>query len=109
MAFTAAIALFFSAVQVRFRDIGLAMPLLLQVWMFTTPVVYSLQSVPARFRRLYLLDPLAALIDSFRSVVIAGKPPDVAALTGSAVTALLCFVLGYVYFKASEATMADII
>jgi len=108
-AFVAAIALFFSAVQVRFRDIGLAMPLLLQVWMFTTPVVYSLQAVPARFRALYLLDPVAGLIESFRSVVIAGKVPEFRVLTYSAIVTLLCFVLGYVYFKASEATMADII
>ncbi len=55
--FAAAIALFFSALQVRFRDVGLALPFVLQVWMFTVPVVYSLQSVPVRFQQLYLLDP----------------------------------------------------
>lgn len=107
--FVAAIALFFSAVQVRFRDIGLAMPLLLQVWMFTAPVVYSVQAVPARFRTLYLLDPVAGLIESFRSVVIGGKPLDLGVLAYSALITVLCFVLGYVYFKTSEATMADII
>jgi lipopolysaccharide transport system permease protein len=109
MAFAAAVALFFSAFQVRFRDIGLAMPVLLQVWMFTTPVVYSLQSVPARFRRLYLLDPVAGLIESFRSVVVYRTHPDFTVLTYSAVITLGCFVVGYVYFKAAEATMADIL
>lgn len=85
------------------------MPLLLQVWMFTTPVVYSLQSVPARFRTLYLLDPVAGLIESFRSVVVGGPRPDLAVLAYSGGIALACFVLGYMYFKSCEATMADII
>jgi len=59
LAFAAAIALFFSH-TVRFRISDSPVPLLLPVWMFTTiPVVYSLQSVPVRFRRLYLLDPIA--------------------------------------------------
>jgi lipopolysaccharide transport system permease protein len=108
-AFVAAIALFLSALQVRFRDIGLAVPLLLQVWMFTTPVVYSLQSVPARFRTLYLLDPVAGMIDGFRSVVISGKPPDFVVLTYAGISSVACFVAGYMAFKSSEATMADVI
>jgi lipopolysaccharide transport system permease protein len=109
MVFAAAIALLFSSMQVRFRDVGLALPLLLQVWMFTTPVVYSVNSVPARFRTLYLLDPLAGLIESFRSVVIAGSRPDFAVLTYSGLISMACFVLGYICFKSSEATMADVI
>jgi lipopolysaccharide transport system permease protein len=108
-AFAAAIALFFSAVQVRFRDVGLALPLLLQVWMFSIPVVYSLQSVPVRFRKLYLLDPIASLIENFRTVVLRGGRPDAASLALSAAIAFACLVVAYAYFKASEATMADII
>ena len=107
--FAAAIALFFSAVQVRFRDVGLAMPFVLQVWMFTVPVVYSLQSVPVRFRRLYLLDPAAGLIDNFRIVVLGGAAPNAASLLTSAAITILCLGFAYAYFKSSEATMADVI
>jgi lipopolysaccharide transport system permease protein len=107
--FAAAIALFFSAIQVRFRDVGLAMPFVLQVWMFTVPVVYSLQSVPVRFRRLYLLDPAAGLIDNFRLVVLGGTAPNAASLLTSAAITILCLGLAYAYFKSSEATMADVI
>jgi lipopolysaccharide transport system permease protein len=107
--FAASIALVFSAIQVRYRDIGLAMPILLQVWMFTLPVVYSLQSVPVRFRRLYLLDPIAGLIESFRMVVIHGVAPDFATLLTSGAITVVCLALAYAYFKSSEATMADII
>jgi lipopolysaccharide transport system permease protein len=45
-----AVSLCLSAIQVRMRDIGVAMPLLLQLWMFASPVIYALSSVPARFR-----------------------------------------------------------
>jgi lipopolysaccharide transport system permease protein len=107
--FAAAIALFFSAVHVRFRDVGLAMPFVLQIWMFATPVVYSLQSVPVRFRRWYLLDPVAGLIDNFRKVVIFGKAPDGASLVLSAGMTIVALALAYAYFKSSEATMADVI
>jgi lipopolysaccharide transport system permease protein len=107
--FAAAIALFFSAIQVRFRDVGLAMPLLLQVWMFTIPVVYPMESVPVRFRKLYLLDPIAGLIENFRTVVLRGAKPDPASLAISAAMAFACLVVAYAYFKSAEATMADVI
>jgi lipopolysaccharide transport system permease protein len=108
-AFAASVALFFSAIQVRLRDVGLALPLLLQVWMFTIPVVYSLQSVPLRFRKLYLLDPIAGLIENFRTVVLRGITPDATSLAMSAGIAFACLLLAYGYFKSSEATMADVV
>jgi lipopolysaccharide transport system permease protein len=107
--FAAAIALLFSAIHVRFRDIGLALPLVLQVWMFTIPVVYSLQSVPVRFRKFYLLDPIAGLIENFRTVLLQGRRPDPSSLALSATIAFACLAIAYAYFKSSEATMADII
>jgi lipopolysaccharide transport system permease protein len=107
--FAAAIALMFSAIHVRFRDIGLALPLTLQVWMFTIPVVYSLQSVPVRFRKLYLLDPIAGLIENFRTVLLRGARPDGTSLALSAAIAFACLVIAYAYFKSSESTMADVI
>ncbi len=105
--FAAAIALFFSAVQVRIRDVGLAMPFLLQIWMFTVPVVYSLQSVPARFRSLYLLDPIAGLIDSFRRLIVYGTIPDLRTMSLCGALTLVGLALAYGFFKSSEATMAD--
>jgi lipopolysaccharide transport system permease protein len=107
--FAAAIALFFSALQVRFRDVGLAMPFLLQVWMFTVPVVYSLQSVPQRFRSLYLLDPVAGLIEGFRLVVIHGAAPGFRAMALSGAVTIVSLPLAYAFFKSSESTMADLI
>ena len=108
-AFAAAMALLFSAVHVRFRDVGLAMPFVLQVWMFATPVVYSLEAVPRRFRFFYLLDPAADAIDNFRRAVIYGKPPNITEMAWAAAIATVSLAAAYAYFKSSEAIMADII
>lgn len=105
----AAVALFLSAIQVRFRDMGLAMPFLLQIWMFTVPVVYSLRSVPMRFRTLYLLDPVASLIEDFRQVVVHGALPSLRSLVFSGALTIVGLLLAYAFFKSSEATMADVI
>jgi len=105
----AAVALVLSAIQVRFRDMGLAMPFLLQIWMFTVPVVYSLQSVPVRFRSLYLLDPVAGLIEDFRRVVVHGTPPGLRSLALCGALTVVGLTLAYAFFKSSEATMADVI
>lgn len=107
--FAAAVAIFFAAVHVRFRDVGLALPFLLQVWMFATPVVYSLQAVPMSWRRFYLLDPVASAIDMFRGVVIYGRAPDTFNLAVSAGITFAALTFAYGYFKASEAAMADLV
>lgn len=108
-AFAAAVALFFSALQVRFRDVGLALPFVLQVWMFATPVVYSLEAVPVRFRHLYTFDPAAVAIDGFRAAVIYGRAPEIHTLEVAAVFVVFGLALSYAFFKSSEATMADVI
>jgi lipopolysaccharide transport system permease protein len=62
-----------------------------------------------RFRRLYLLDPIAGLIENFRAVFLLGGRPDTTSLALSATIAFTCLVMAYAYFKSSEATMADVI
>jgi lipopolysaccharide transport system permease protein len=108
-ALATAFGLFLSAVQVRFRDIGVAMPLLLQIWMFATPVVYPLSAVPQRLRSIYALNPTVGVIENFRRVMLQGVAPDLHSLATSAVGAAILLPLAYLYFKRVEATMADII
>jgi lipopolysaccharide transport system permease protein len=107
--FTTAAALVFSATQVRVRDIGVAMPLLLQLWMFATPVVYPLEAVPAGLRGLYLLNPLVGVVEGFRNATLHGTAPDGRLLATSAVASLLLLAAAYAYFKRVEATIADVI
>jgi len=107
--FSLAMGLLSSATQVRFRDIGMAMPLLLQIWMFATPIIYPLSAVPARFRFAYMFNPMVGIIESFRRVILYSQPPDFRVLGASAFTALALLFLSYFYFKRVEATMADVI
>jgi lipopolysaccharide transport system permease protein len=104
-----ALSLVFSVIQVRFRDVGVAMPLLLQVWMFASPVVYPLSAVPQRWRGLYALNPMVGVIENFRRAVLQGVDPDFHSLAVSAVIAAVLLPIAYLYFKKVEATMADII
>jgi lipopolysaccharide transport system permease protein len=107
-AFVSACALVFSAMQVRVRDIGMAMPLLLQLWMFASPVVYPLHQVPERYRELYLLNPMVGIIENFRAALL-GTPIDHHSLWISTVVAAVLLPLAYLYFKRIEATVADVI
>ena len=104
-----ALSLIFSVIQVRFRDVGVAMPLLLQLWMFASPVVYPLSAVPQRWRALYVLNPMVGVIENFRRAVLQGVEPDFQSLGVSMVIAAVVLPLAYLYFKRVEATMADII
>lgn len=104
-----AVSLVLSAIQVRFRDIGMAMPLLLQVWMFATPVVYPLSKVPADWRTLYMLNPMVGVIENFRRVLVHGTPPDPESLAMATAISSVLLIIAFLYFKQVEATMADVL
>jgi lipopolysaccharide transport system permease protein len=107
--FALAMSFFFSATQVRFRDIGVAVPLFLQLWLFATPVIYPLSQVPSRIRPFYVLNPMVEVIESFRQVILQGTAPDLKALVISATASTVLLLLSYLYFKRIESTMADVI
>jgi lipopolysaccharide transport system permease protein len=108
-AWSLAVALVLSAAQVRWRDVGVAMPVLVQVWMFVSPVIYPLGVVPDSWRALYLLNPMAGIINSFRDVLLRGQAPDPLPLLYAIVVTACALPLAYLAFKRTEATMADVI
>jgi lipopolysaccharide transport system permease protein len=107
--FLTGLALLASALQVRFRDVGMALPLVLQIWMFATPVVYSLASVPAKLRLWYDLNPMVGIVETFRGAVLHGSSADWGLLGGSFAISAIVTVGAYIWFKHVEATFADII
>jgi lipopolysaccharide transport system permease protein len=104
-----AVALVLAAAQVRWRDIGVAMPVVLQLWMFGSPVIYPLSLVPESWRAWYLLNPMAGIITSFRHVLLEGTPPDPVPLRYALVITAIALPLAYLAFKRAEATMADMV
>ena len=107
--FTLGVSLILCAVQVRHRDVGIAMPLVLQLWMFASPVVYPLSAVPDRWQSVYALNPMVGVIENFRRVVVQGVPPDLHSFAMSAVISIALLPLAFIYFKHVEATVADVL
>ncbi len=106
----AGLTLVFAAFNVYFRDVRFAVPLLLQVWLFATPVVYSATEVPHRLKTIYLLlNPMAALIDAHRKVLLHGRIPDLAVLSIVTVTAAVVFCVCYAVFKRLDPDLVDIV
>jgi len=106
---TMGVVLFASALNVFYRDIRFVVPLGMQLWMYLTPIIYPLSLVPERFRALYMLNPMAGLIDSYRRIILQGQWPDAIYLLTAAAISVVVFLLAYIYFKRAEAVFADII
>lgn len=104
-----AVSLLMSAAQVRWRDVGVAMPVLVQVMMFVSPVIYPLGVVPEQWRSLYLLNPMAGIINAFRDVLLRGQQPESSPLGYAALVTACALPIAYLVFKRAEATMADIV
>ena len=102
-----------SMLQVRFRDIGVAIPLALQIWMFATPVVYPMSAVHAnltpKWYAVYMANPMVGMIENFRRVALLGEAPDISSFMISLLATIILFPIAYVFFKHADATAADII
>jgi lipopolysaccharide transport system permease protein len=84
-------------------------PVVLQLWLYLTPVIYPISMVPERFRSLYMLNPLAGLIDAYRQILVWGQIPNLSSLLPAVIISILIIIGAYIYFKWSEAEFADVI
>lgn len=109
VAFTLGITLVVSSVIVYFRDLRHALPLLLQLGLFATPVLYGLNEIPRSLRTVYsLMNPLAPVIDGYRRTILLGQAPRWGLLAAGALGATLLLVGGYATFKHLETGFADV-
>lgn len=104
-----AVGLWLSALNVRYRDVGHTFPFLIQIWMFASPVAYSISLVPERWQSLYSLNPLVGVIEGFRWAVLGTSTPPITAIVASSAVVLVVLAGGLVYFKRMERTFADIV
>ncbi len=109
VALTLGIALFASAINVFYRDIRFIVPLAIQLWMYATPIIYPVQVVPAQYLTIYMLNPMAGLIEGYRSILLHGQLPDWTYLGLSAGISVVLLLAGYAYFKHAEPRFADVI
>ena len=106
--FATAVSLWLSALNVRYRDVQVVVPFLIQIWMFVSPVAYSAGVIGPRWRTIYALNPMAGIIQGFRSALLGTPAPGGALWVSLAVTLLLTFSGLYV-FRRLERSFADII
>lgn len=103
------VGIWLTALNVRYRDVKYAVPFLLQVWLFASPIAYATSLVPDRWRLVYSLNPMTTVIDGFRwSVLGVAWAPGKELLVSLAMVAAL-LASGLVYFRNMERTFADVI
>ncbi|MCI1279722.1 MAG: ABC transporter permease [Nitrospira sp.] len=104
-----AVSLWFSALHVKFRDVGHIIPFFVQFWMFASPVVYPVSLIPEQWRALYSLNPVVGVVEGFRWTLLGQRAPSLEMMLPSIAIVLLLFVSGVIYFKRMERTFADVI
>jgi lipopolysaccharide transport system permease protein len=97
-----------AAVNVRYRDVGLVLPFVIQLWLFASPVAYPGSLAHGRFAALYYLNPLAGLLDAFRWSALNTPAPGAEALL-SAASGVAFVTFGILYFGRIERKFADVI
>jgi lipopolysaccharide transport system permease protein len=102
------VGMFLSAMNVRYRDVKYAIPFLMQLWLFASPIIWPLSIVPAQWRWVAQLNPLAGIMEGFRSSLL-GKELNLQALLVSMGATLILLLLGGVYFRKTERTFSDMI
>jgi lipopolysaccharide transport system permease protein len=122
MIFALALSLFGSAINVTYRDIGVALPVAISFLMYASPVIYPLSLVEKKLLveqaagdwsnflyTLYTLNPLAGIIDAFQASVLQNTSPDFDTLLPGIIFTLILLPLSYVFFRRAEGRFADVI
>jgi lipopolysaccharide transport system permease protein len=103
-----ALGMWFSALNVKYRDIGTALPVVLQLWMFASPIVYPSSLVPQHWKWVYDLNPLTGIIEGFRASLL-GQDLNMSSLVASGVITLALLVNSMYAFRRLEDELADIV
>jgi lipopolysaccharide transport system permease protein len=102
------VGVFISALNVAYRDFRYVVPFFVQIWMFLTPVIYTTRIIPENWRWLILLNPMAGIVDAYRSAIL-GKAFEWGDLGISMAIAVVIFISGIMYFRKTEKYFADIV
>lgn len=105
--FTLGLSLFFSAANLLYRDVQYLLSMILLLWMYLTPVIYSADMIPTRYKILFQLNPLAVIINAYRQVILAGGPPKYSSLIIAFIVSTITLLIGLKYFKSREKIFAD--
>ncbi|MDN5940312.1 MAG: ABC transporter permease [Nitrospira sp.] len=103
------VGLWCAALNVRYRDVGHALPFVTQVWFFATPIAYPSSLIPESWRVWYGLNPMASVVEGIRWALLGSESLSLGMLLTSLAVALSVLVTGLYYFRRMEQTFADVV
>ncbi len=98
-----------AALNVQYRDVTVAVPLMVQIWLFTTPVIYPGSLVEGTWRYVFALNPMVSVVDGVRWSLLGAAAPPPGSVAISVAVALIITGVGIVYFRKTEHFFADLI
>ena len=98
-----------ATLNVRYRDVTVAIPLLVQLWLFATPVIYPGSLITGAWQYVYALNPMVSVIDGVRWGFLGAPAPELASVAISVASALCLLVAGTAYFRRAERFFADVV
>jgi lipopolysaccharide transport system permease protein len=98
-----------AALNVRFRDVQVAVPLLVQLWFFCTPIAYPSSIVPEEWRVVFALNPMVTAVDGFRAALLGSPQLHLPAVAVSVSVAVALLLTGVGFFWRTEDTIADVV
>lgn len=102
------VGLWLSALNVQYRDFQYTVPFIVQLWLYSSPVVYASSLVPEEYRLIYGLNPMAGVIEGFRWALLGTEPPSSMIFISVLMVAVI-LISGAYYFKRVEKTFADVV
>jgi len=102
------VGLWLSALNVQYRDFQYTVPFIIQIWLYSSPVVYASSLVPEKYRMFYGLNPMAGVIEGFRWALLGTEPPSSMIFVSILMVAMI-LISGAYYFKRMEKTFADVV
>jgi len=103
------VGLWFSALNVRYRDVSYIVPFLVQVWLYASPVAYSSTLVPPQWQWLYALNPMVGVIEGFRWALLGGTWQVGMTVFLSGLIVVIILVTGLIYFQRMQDSFADVV
>jgi lipopolysaccharide transport system permease protein len=103
------VGLWLSALNVQYRDVRYTLPFIAQFWLFASPVVYSSTLVPARWRPLYGLNPMAGVVEGFRWALLGKQPAPGVMFAVSSLVVVALLISGLYYYRRMEKSFADVV
>jgi len=103
------VGMWLSALNVKYRDVRFAVPFMIQIWMFASPVIYPASLIPEKWQWVLRLNPMTGVIEGFRAALLRPSEFDARALAASAALTVAVLVYAAYAFRRMERSFADVV